>query len=316
MVHRYSVYGVSVSSDVPFELPIREDTWRTDPHVRFARGGDEEFGGVPVAGSPDEPWFVCAERGDESIYLRWSGLYEFLVAPCGTHVAYRPLQHGDAAVLQNFLLGQALSFALVRQGVEPIHAAVIDLDGRGIGLLGDCGFGKSTLAGSLMQAGHRLVTDDVLIVDERGAELMVRAGTGRIKLLPDSAASVMGVGHAGIPVAPQADKLVFRLDDRLVQNRDVPLEAFLILPAPTERAACDRVEIQRTSRAELFYELVRNTFVCDIENGRRLQRNFSVNARIASSVDGYKLRYPPGIDRLPMVRQAVLEHFHQDREIQ
>ena len=307
--HRYSVYGVSLSSDIPFDFPSHAGASHDRPHVRFASGRTDDFAAAPAEDASGNPWFVCQELADGSLYLRWSGLYEFLVDPSGTCVRHRSVAGAEPAVLQNFLFGQALSFALIRQNVEPVHAAVVDLGGHAIALLGDCTYGKSTLAGSLLRAGGRLVSDDVLVVHESGGHMMARPGSGRIKLLPDSASAVLGDTLGGVRIAPQSEKRVFRLHRRLVQWNDVPLRAFVVLPTPEERAACDRFAIDRMSGARVFHELLKNTFVRYVHDGRRLHQNFSWNARLASAIDGYHLGYPSGIDRLPSVATALIDHF-------
>ena len=308
MDHRYFVYGVSLTSDTPFDFPYSADSEGGGPAVRFARGGSEHFGAALAGDAASEEWFVCRALGDGSVYLRWSGLYEFLVDAGGTCVRHRALPGAEPSVLQNFLFGQALSFALIRQNVEPIHAAVVEIDGCGIALLGDCTYGKSTLAGALLGAGCRLVSDDLLVVHESNGCLMARAGSGRIKLLPDSATAVLGDARGGVRIIPGSDKRVFRLDRHLVQQDDVPLRAFIVLPTPAERAACDGFVMRRSSGARVFHELLKNTFVRYVHDGNRLRQNFSWNARLASVVDGYHLSYPSGINRLPAVATALIDY--------
>ena len=46
------------------------------------------------------------------------------------------------------MLGQALSFALVKQGFEPLHATVAVVDDEAVAFLGHNAFGKSTLTGA------------------------------------------------------------------------------------------------------------------------------------------------------------------------
>jgi hypothetical protein len=305
------VYGVSLQSDIPFALPELSSEARTGAQVRLARARDEEFGDTSRVDGEGAPWFLCRERDDGSIYLRWSTLYEFLVTPCGTRVSYRPLEQGEPGVLQNFLFGQALSYALVRQGVEPLHATAIDVGGCAIALLGDCTFGKSTLAASFLQAGYRLVTDDVLNVHECDGHLMAHAGTGRIKLEPAAAVALLGGTNGGIRLIPTAEKLAFQLHESMVQRADVPLTSFFILPTPDERQAADRIELRPVSCADLFRELVKSTFVCDLDSAPRLRWNFAVNSRIASLTPGFSLRYPPGLDRVPAVRDAILGHLRR-----
>jgi hypothetical protein len=309
MAHRYSVYGVSLSSDIPFDFPGDAGAGLDRPQVQFARGGTDDFAAAAASDSSSEDWFVCHELGDGSLYLRWSGLYEFLVNSSGTCVKHRALRDADPTVLQNFLFGQTLSFALIKQNVEPVHAAVIDLGGSAIALLGDCTYGKSTLAGSLLRAGCRLVSDDLLIVHESRGCLMARPGSGRMKLLPDSAKAVLGGTSGGVRIIPQSDKRVFRLDRHLVQWSDVPLRAFLVLPTPEERTGCDSFAMHRISGVRVFHELLKNTFVRYVHDSRRLHQNFSWNAHLASAVDGYRVSYPSGINRLPDVARALIDHF-------
>jgi hypothetical protein len=306
--HKYAVYGVSLISDIPFDFPPASSTDHDRPHVRFAQAGDV----LDRTEAGSDQWFVCRQQEDGSLYVRWSGLYEFVVDPSGTLVRYRALRDGEPAILQNFLFGQTLSFALIRQNVEPVHAAVVDVGGHAIALLGDCTYGKSTLAASLLRAGCRLLSDDLLVVHDCGGVLLARAGAGRIKLLPDAARAVLGEPAGGVPLLPGADKRVFRLDRRKVQRDDVPLGAIVILPTPDERAACARIDIDRVTGAEVFRELVKNTFVRYVDEARRLHQNFASNSHLASAVAGYRLRYPPGIERLPDVSGAITEYFRQN----
>jgi hypothetical protein len=63
-----------------------------------------------------------------------------------------------------YLLGQALSYALVKLGFEPLHATAIVVNGEAAVLLGSSGFVKSSLAACFLEDGHRLLTDDLLIL--------------------------------------------------------------------------------------------------------------------------------------------------------
>ncbi len=140
---------------------------------------------------------------------------------------------------------------------------------------------------------------------------MACAGTGRIKLEPDAASALLGGIDGGIRLLATAEKRAFRLAESMVQRCDVPLRALVILPTPDERRAADRIEVRTAGRAELFRELVKSTFVCDIESPSRLRRNFAFNAHIAASTPAFILRYPPGLERVPAVRDAILGHLRR-----
>jgi hypothetical protein len=310
--NRYWVYGVRVTSDVPLELPSGSDA--TDPlaDVEFVHGSalqfrdaEETLGGVP------EPWFVCHALASGETFLRWAGLYEFLVSADGRCVTCRPLDGCDRSVLQNFLFGQALAVALVRQGIEPLHATVVCIDDHAVGFLGDCTFGKSTLLASFLDAGHRVVTDDLLVLDRRGRQALACPGSGRIKLMPDSAAAFIQPHSAGTPLHPQTSKRAFHLAASARQMTPLPLKQLFVLPSPEERGRLGRVDVSPIPGRAMVPALLKNTFVTDILDRARLARQFSFVGEVAAEIEGAQLRYPAGLEHLPAIRRAIVEHVHR-----
>ena len=73
---------------------------------------------------------------------------------------------------QRGMLGQALSFALIERGFEPLHGTAVVVDGVAAVFLGGSGCGKSSLAASFLATGHRVLTDDLLIVQPSGDRFM------------------------------------------------------------------------------------------------------------------------------------------------
>jgi hypothetical protein len=97
------------------------------------------------------------------------------------------------------MLGQALSFALVKQHLEPLHATVVEIEGEGVAFLGGSAFGKSTIAASFLSAGHRLLTDDLLVLQERAGTIWAYPGPPRIKVFPDVAGRFLDLDHDPSP---------------------------------------------------------------------------------------------------------------------
>lgn len=307
-LHRYSVYGVGITSEWPLAFPPPLDHTSHVAEVAFVGGSDEDFSGVEVLRDPSDPWFESHVCPDRSTYVRWSGLYEFKIDADGSRVACRCLNGGDQTVLQNFLFGPALSFALVQQGLEPLHAAAVRVDEGAIGFLGDCSFGKSTLLASFLQAGHRLVTDDLLMLVASGDHLTALPGSGRIKLHPDSAAAFLDARERGEPLNALTVKKSFPVDDARVQRSRLPLKHLYVLPAPDDRRDVTSVRIVPLSQAALFQALLKNSFNVEILTRERLERQFAGAARVAGGVAGFLLQYPDGMHHLPLVRQRIVDH--------
>src|SRR5439155_7703631 len=128
---------------------------------------------------------------------------------------------------------------------EPLHATVLVVGGGAVALLGDSGYGKSSLAAAFVQVGARLLTDDLLVVKEQGDGWIAYPGPARIKLFPEVAQVFLGNQATGTPMNPSTDKLIVPLGlDKLARN-PVPLKAIYLLPPPATRSCSDDVRMRR-----------------------------------------------------------------------
>src|SRR5213080_1250086 len=149
---------------------------------------------------------------DGSSYVRWDTVGEFLVSPDGLQVRCRQFDLASTESFQVYLLGQALSFALVNRGFEPIHATVVVVNGEAVVFLGDSGFGKSTLAAPFVSAGYPVLTDDLLILQPGTDRVLAYPGPARIKLFPKAARRFLRDAASGIRMNPDTEKLILPLD--------------------------------------------------------------------------------------------------------
>jgi hypothetical protein len=303
--HRFAVYGVSVLADIDLELPGPTNHETSLGEVVLRQSASSfRVPSASDAGAIDD-WFVCELLQNGSYYLRWKDYYEFRVESSGVRIDYRPLSGADSNILRNFLFGQVLSFSLVLQGIEPLHATAVRVDDRAVAFLGDCTFGKSTLAASFLQDGYPILTDDLLLIDRRSGGSMALPGCGRIKLQPD-AVHLFDASGPGTPLNPLTEKQVFSLVRDQQEVDPLPLAALFVLPTPAERSAGAVIAARPLSRGTLFHELLKNSFNADVVEAPRLARHFAFAADLAREVPGFALCYPEGLAHLPGVRRAVL----------
>lgn len=62
-----------------------------------------------------------------------------------------------------------------------LHASFVDVYGIGVLLTGRSGIGKSEIALDLVERGHRLVADDVVMITRKGEGILMGAGTDLVK---------------------------------------------------------------------------------------------------------------------------------------
>jgi hypothetical protein len=251
-------------------------------------------------------WFECSRLGDGSTYLRWSRLFEFLVAPDGHTIEYRPLEQATRHALTTYLLGQVLSFSLLSFGYEPLHATAVVVDGSAVAFLGDCGDGKSTLGAAFVARGFPLLTDDVLALKSDGRRFLACAGPARLKLFPSVARSVLG--RAGTRrLNPGTHKLVLPMSNHHAASETVPLEALYVLCGPARSRRAMRVTLTPLTGQRAFLEVIRSTFNLIQVDKPRLENQFGMAADLVNAVPVTRLTYPRTLSRLDEVCQAIVE---------
>jgi hypothetical protein len=310
--HVYCVYGVTVSSDEPLDLPQTGCGSLTEIDLTTASAAELA---ATVDGAEFHPgsdgWYQYAFLADGSTYVRWSDVGEFLVSPDGSQIRHRRDDQASAESFQVYMLGQALSFALIERGFEPLHGTAVVVDGRAVAFLGRSGFGKSSLAASFLEAGHRVLTDDLLIVQRSDKRVLAYPGPPRIKLLPDMAQAFLRNVDCAPPMNSLTTKLIVPLSADQYCATPVPLVALYSLAAPSGNVA-DDVSIELTSPREAFLELVRNTFNRRLTYPERLQRQLHANTDLANVLTVKRLRHPRVLERLRSVRASIEFDMHCD----
>ena len=306
--YKYGVYGVVVTSDVPLALPGYGDG---DALARI------ECVGAPAAAfeaavrdavfAPTRAsWYRYVPLRDGSTYVRWDAVGEFIVDAAGDRIRHRRLSGASDESFQVYMLGQALSFALVQQGIEPLHATAIVFGEDAVAFLGGTGFGKSSLAAAFLDAGCRLLTDDLLVLRERATCVVAYPGPPRIKLFAKTALRFAAAASARTRMNPGTAKLIVPVEADASCSRPVTLRAIYSLAAPTDACRTAGVHIDCLSARDAFITLAGGTFNRRLVNARRLQRQFTAMARIAERVPVKRLSYARAHDRLPAVRESIL----------
>jgi hypothetical protein len=305
--HRYGVYGIVVASDAPLALPEYVDGGLGEVECQSAPASTFLAATTCATFDPgSDAWHRYAALPDGSTYVRWEKVGEFLVSADGRRISCRRVEGSSAESFQVYMLGHALSFALVKQHFEPLHATVVVVNGRAVAFLGESGFGKSSLAACFLEAGYGLLTDDLLLVRETHGRALAYPGPPRIKLFAKTARRFLGLAVNGVPMNGDTAKLIVPIQGRQARAVPVELSAIYSLAAPRDACRSDRIRSEALPRREGFVELVKSTFNRRLVTAERLARQFDGMTRLAALVPMRRLGYPRTIDRLHDVRDVVL----------
>lgn len=303
----YCLYGMRLKSIMP--LPGREITSSGQAAIELLSGSSSLFSRARREAGicpKEKEWFKHAGMPDGSDYLRWSGLFEFLVSADGRRIACREFNGASHESFQTYLLGQVLSFSLLKQGFEPLHATSVVIDGGAVAFLGNCGYGKSSLGAAFLQEGYSMLTDDLLVLKEEGNRFAAYAGPPRIKLFPEIAKRLLGGRVNGTPMNNDTSKLVIPLgpDETVSPECAFPMKAIYILRPPASLHS-SRVVIRRLSPRDAFLAVTKNTFNAVVVASERLKRQFVLASRLAATVPVKSLSYPRALKHIPKVREAI-----------
>lgn len=196
-----------------------------------------------------------------------------------------------------------MSYWFERRGLPTLHASAVAVNGHAVAFVSRHGGGKTGLAAAMVQAGFPLLTDDLLVLEEREGRWEARPAYPEMRMWPDEAAHFAGPPEA-LPLV-QADS-----EKRRVAIGNGGLGSFLDASAPlacvylaSRRPERDGdIEIQPVSRGEALIELVRHSFSPRLVEAAGLQpARLDRLARLVRAVPVRRLVYPSGFDRLPEV---------------
>ena len=254
---------------------------------------------------PDGTAWTRFHRVADAYLLRFPGLADFEVADEGNEIRCWPAPGISDVTVEHLYLNQVLPLALSKQGKLVFHASAIEVRDGAVAFMGESGRGKSTLAASFAAAGSRFLTDDALLLEKQGDAYRVLPSHASIRLWGDSQQMLVGDDAAVAPpvqYTPKArilsgQKLAFCPDPRLLRGI-----YFL------GDGSADRIDIQPVRPAEALMELVKHSFLLDIEARDLLAAHFDELSAIANLPLFFRLDYPRRYEDLPEVRRAIIEH--------
>ena len=303
--HCYSVYGITLVSELSLSLPLAAGENSADTVVRLEVAESEAFRSVPHD-LPLDPnhWLQHAVLENGELYMRGAEWFDFLVSSNGRRVLCRNLSNVALESFEAYLTNFAISAALVQLGEEPLHSTVIVIGGRAVGLLGASGAGKSTLASYLIERGARLLTDDMLRVTIEGGNVLGHPGPSRLKLFKEAANRYLQNPVNPARWNPLGAKLIYELSDLKIARSARRLSALYRLDTPMSES--DRgVALEQLTGLELFKTISASTMISRLNTPARLARQFRFAERMAGMLPVYRLSYPRNFDVFSQVAEQI-----------
>ena len=191
----YNLYGLQIISSYRFYflpagdscpvsgMPPVELFYHLDTHPPFSMHIEE---GELVYSSPE---FNTEGKSQFAFYrfigfdlIRVTGVADFYLR--SNSVDCHLFDPAGLEFTEVFFISTVVAFCLERLGIPVIHAAAVITRFGAAAFPGRSGTGKSTLAAAFLRAGMKLLSDDMLPIEEKGPEFWGRPGFPQINLWP------------------------------------------------------------------------------------------------------------------------------------
>ncbi len=151
MMHRYQIYGLSVSSELECPL-LPPSEAEIDITLRL--------GQIPASCIPADTSKAVTALNRSCVLMDMKGIAKYLIRN-GNEVIVEPYPDANENTIQLYLLGGTLGILLHQRGIMPLHGCGVVRNDKAILFLGESGYGKSTLAEAFRRKGYPLLSDDV-----------------------------------------------------------------------------------------------------------------------------------------------------------
>src|SRR5207253_1964784 len=133
-------------------------------------------------------------------------LADFRIDAAGRTIRCHPVPGTPLETIRHLFLDQVIPLVLSKRGKLVVHASATLFSEGASAFIGMAGAGKSTLAASLADRGFPLLTDDCLLLEEKGHEFSVIPSYPGVRLWDEASSALFGQVPFSGPVAHYTQK--------------------------------------------------------------------------------------------------------------
>jgi hypothetical protein len=314
MSHRCSIYGLGINTNRPIPGVPSSPIESIDVNIHF--------GSVPFwVYELESQLSYTAEYSDSSgrpvlrvfrlldgkyHHFRYADNTQFVVDHTGSEIwaAWQPpLTIEDTAT---YLLGPIMGFVMLLRGIVCLHASAVVIDSEAVALVGPAGSGKSTTAAAFSNTGFNILADDVVTLDDRAGEFLVRPAYPSIRLWPASVRTLYG-SESHLPLlTPNWDKRYLDLTPWF-PSQPVPLSAIYLFGERVDEPNAPFV--RPIDRTEALLSLIANTYTNYLIDKSMQARQFDLLTRVLAEVPVRRLTPHADARRIQQLCDCILDDF-------
>lgn len=298
--HIYSVYGLTVSTDLVFP-----ELTELHPPCEIVDVSVKQEIINAKAYNLDETKRYDWEMSEDNFALHIEKIGKFLVLQ-GHTVVVDPSCDADINRVRLFILGTCFGVLIHQRQLLPLHGCAIATPSGCKIFAGSVGIGKSTLAAGFLQCGYKILADDVSVIFiPENKKPIVYPGYPQIKICPDSA-DILSIQTDGLPSVDDA-RSKFRYPIRNNHHgKPMVLSAIYFL----DTSKNNEFKVQQIKGIAKFQKLVNNTYrQMLIENIELKHSHFQFCSSLSNLVPMYNLHRPSESFQIFELVRFLENHF-------
>jgi hypothetical protein len=263
--------------------------------IREARDGFDGRRLEAVREWRDEAGVVCAHGyvGAGERWIRWPDLVSFRFDDEGRTEAF-PERRLQPEFVREFFSRTVQPLVLQALGWETLHASAVELSGRLVGVCGDCGSGKSTIAYALARRGYRQLADDAVVIRTAPGGIEALDLPFAVRLRPASETFFRARSDAGLGAG--------RFTSPASTGRPTQLVSALFVITRMREGAPTATRLSPGAAFQALLPHARCFDARDRDVRRRVLENYLA---IADRVAVFDLRFADGLEGLPAVLACI-----------
>lgn len=275
--------------------------------IDWERASRSLFESPPPAGDGDPELELDIRRRDDGWLFTFGALARFHLSEDRSTLVCSAAADTPPQSARHVLLDQVLPYVVALDGDLVLHASAVTVGAAGIAFVGESGMGKSTLATSLGQDGHGILTDDCAVVHWVDGTPVIEPSYPGLRLWPESADHLLVDDDGGerAPMAHYTPKVRAVPEGLRFVEEGAPLRGVLAIDhAPDDDPGL--VAVTPLRPGEAAFAMVESAFVL-ADGADDRAAIFDRFTRLAAAVPAARITVPDDFARLPAVRRAVTD---------
>jgi hypothetical protein len=310
---KYEISGITVKSNIEFPELTRSKGKKSNLIFTFSSEkfiNNNDLNWFSNLTLPNGMTWLSVARIKTSYVLSFPDIAYFVIDNLNDHILCYPASNIPFNAVRYLFINQVIPLYLSTKGKIVLHSSAVSINGNAVVFTGLSATGKSTLASVFCREGHKLITDDYLLINKYDNQFYAVPSYAGIKLSDISKSCIFKSNN--IPtykntLFTEKQWIDINKSNMCLASEKVKISRiYLLQDLNSDRVDID-VTISRTSVKESFTNLIDSMFLLDFNDLDMVKKNFNNCADLLNSNLIKKLEYKRSFKILDNLIETIIK---------